>query len=152
MLFVIALVAMTFTAWEPVSTVSLECSRIGEFRLDLAPDDANCNSSIVYVFGVWPLLGFGALLGAPALFAATWMRRWSSWTAVAALFCVSVVGIANWSGWWGSLLLLAIPMTFVAAALATAHQLRGQSTRSLTERWQAPNSLRRQPQHTGPVS
>jgi hypothetical protein len=122
-LFVIAVALMTSTAWEPVSTVSMSCAKIGEFRLDRAPDDANCNSSIVYVFGVWPLLGFGALLGVPALLAAMWMRRWSSWTAVAALFCVSVVAIANWTGWWGSLLILAVPMTVIAAALATAHQL-----------------------------
>lgn len=133
-LFLIAVADMTFTAWEPVSTVSMSCSKIGEFHLDRAPDDANCNSSIVYVFGVWPLLGIGALLGAPALFAATWLRRWSSWTAVAAFFSLSVVGIANWTGWWGRLLFLAVPLTLVAAALATAHQLRGQSTRSLTER------------------
>jgi hypothetical protein len=139
-LFVIAVASMTFAAWEPVSTVSLECSKIGEFRLDRAPDDANCESSVVYVFGVWPLLGFGALLGAPALFAATWMRRWISWTAVAAILCLAVVALANWSGWWGSLLLVAVPMTLVAVALALAQQFRD------------PSSRRRQPQHTGSVT
>lgn len=117
---VLALVYAVTSTREPMSTVSLGCSKTGRLDFDGAPE-ADCDTPIVEVLGVWPFVVLALLLCAPALVAALVMRRWSSWLAVAAYGGLSFAGVANWAGFW-ILLLVAVPMALVAVVLATVHQ------------------------------
>ncbi|WP_254699043.1 hypothetical protein [Rhodococcus sp. SGAir0479] len=91
--------AMTFTAWAgitwTVAEVSLSCAKIGESQSSF-----RCDDRIVHVLGIRPLVGLGLLLATPPAVAASAMRRWTSWSAVAALVGLSIAGLANWSSFW----------------------------------------------------
>lgn len=117
---VLALVYAVTSTREPVSTVSLGCSKMGRLDFDSAPG-ADCDTAIVEVLGIWPFVVLALLLCGQAVVAALVMRRWSSWLAVAAYGGLSFAGVANWAGFW-ILLLVAVPMALVAVVLATVHQ------------------------------
>lgn len=110
--------ALTFTAWAgitwTVAEVSLSCAKIGESQSSF-----RCDDRIVHALGIRPLIGLGLLLATPPAVAASAMRRWTSWSAVAALVGLSIAGLANWPSFWGSLL-FAVPLAAlgsIAAAL-----------------------------------
>ncbi|QCB52642.1 ABC transporter permease [Rhodococcus sp. PAMC28707] len=101
-----------------MSDVSLECSKIGESR-----SSYRCEDRIVDVIGVWPVVGLGLLLTAPPLVAAVAMRQWVSWLAVAILVGVSIIGLINWSSYWGELL-SAVPLVVLGSVAAALHKSR----------------------------
>ncbi|MDA3637492.1 ABC transporter permease [Rhodococcus sp. C-2] len=72
--------------------------------------------------GIWPLFGLGLLLTAPPMAAALAARMWVSWLAVAALVSLSIIGLANWSSYWG-LLAFAAPLAVLGLLAATLQRV-----------------------------
>ncbi|GAB6919593.1 hypothetical protein JCM9803A_00430 [Rhodococcus erythropolis] len=70
------------------------------------------------MLGVWPLVSLGLLLTAPPVVAVLAMRKLVSCFEVAALVGLSVVGMANWTSVWGSLL-FAVPLAVVGSVAAS---------------------------------
>lgn len=112
----LAFTADVGTSWS-IAEVSLSCSKIGESQSSF-----RCDDRIVYVLGVWPLVGLGLLLATPPVVAALAMQKWVSWLAVAALIGLSIAGLENWAytSYWG-LLLFAVPLA-VLGSIATTLQ------------------------------
>ncbi len=114
----LAVVALAFTVWVGASSsmadFSLECSKIGESR-----SSYQCDDRAVHVLGVWPLVGVGLLLATPPVVAASALRKWVSWCAVAALVGLSIAGLANWAStsYW-SLLVIAVPLAILGSIIA----------------------------------
>lgn len=124
--------ALVFTVWVgtswSIAEVSLSCAKIGEDR------NFRCDDRMVHILGVWPLVGLGLLLATPTVVAALAMRKWVSWSAVAALIGLSIAGLVNWAStsYW-ELLLFAVPLAALGAIAATfqrTSQRPGMSRRS----------------------
>lgn len=122
-----------YLAWSAVdstvSSVSLSCRKTGVY--DDPPSTIRCDDSLISLVGVWPLLSIALTVVTPTVFAAVSMRPWVSWSVVVVLFVVSAVGVTQWEGLWGALL-VAIPLGAVAVIIALAQQLvhRADSSRT----------------------
>lgn len=106
----------------PVSSVSLSCRKVGELHDD-APVHLQCDDPLIHWVGVWPFVWLGLLLAAPLVVAALAMRVWVSWMAVNALAILSIVGLINWTGFWGQLL-YAVPLAIAALVIVTVQYAR----------------------------
>ncbi|MBP2524224.1 hypothetical protein J3A74_003332 [Rhodococcus sp. PvP104] len=113
--------ALAFVAWVgsswSMSEVSLSCAKTGESQSSF-----RCDDRIVHALGIWPLFGLGLLLTAPPMAAALAARMWVSWLAVAALVSLSIIGLANWSSYWG-LLAFAAPLAVLGLLAATLQRV-----------------------------
>lgn len=121
----LALVAVAFAvgvAMSPVGDVSLACSKSGDLGLGDGQASWQCDDSIVDVLGFWPLVQLGLVLALPPVVAAVTMRRWVAWLVAMAFVVLTLVGIANWSGFWISLW-FAIPMGIASAVIALVQQV-----------------------------
>ncbi len=125
-LLTVAAVAFTVLLFtdSTVADISLSCRKTGVY--DDPPSTVRCGDSMVSLVGAWPLISLGLLLVTPPTVAALAMRRWVSWTMVAALLGLSFAGLAQWASLWGQLL-VAIPMAVVAFAVAVVHQFVGRT-------------------------
>lgn len=125
-----SLAALTFTLWLwttwTMSDISMGCAKINE-----TDGDYECTDRIVDVLGTWPILGLGFLLTAPPTVAAFARRRWVSWTAVAILTGLSIIGLSAIDGFWGSLI-YALPVA-AAGLVAAAIDQTGPSGRWLPD-------------------
>lgn len=72
-----------------------------------------CSISTARVLGVWPLIGLGTVLSAPAVLSAAVMRTWIPVLAVVAYGGMSVAGLVNWWNHW-AMLLCAVPLMLLA--------------------------------------
>jgi hypothetical protein len=111
------------TSMDPVSGVSLSCSKTGILALDGGLSSLQCDDSIVHVLGVWPLVQLGLLLAIPPVMAALLMRRRVSWLVVSAFVGLTSVAVAHWSSFWVSLW-FAAPMAVVGLVAAVQHVLQ----------------------------
>lgn len=125
--WVTSLAALTFTLWLcttwTMSDLSTACAKTNESN-----GDYECTDRIVDVLGAWPILGLGFLLTGPPTVAAFARRRWVSWTAVAILAGLSIIGLSTVDGFWASLI-YALPLA-AAGLVAAAIERSGPSRRS----------------------
>lgn len=122
--FVLAVVAALLVvrfASEPVADLSSTCAKGGQ------PDDfgaragATCQDSTVTAFGVAHVIRLGVLLTVPPVAAGLVMRWWVSWLTVAALMCLTLIGVLGVNGFWFGLLTVGAPVTALAVIVATGH-------------------------------
>ena len=97
--------------------VAMSCGKSGELYFPGARSDATCDDSMLATIGWWPLLGLGVVVAAPLLIAAIAARSWVSWLVVQYLLVLCVIGLMNWTGFWGFLLYV-VPMVIAAALIA----------------------------------
>ena len=120
--WVLAAIAVAFCIWfgatATTADVSLECSKIAE-----TAEPYECGDRLSTTLGVWPLLGLGLALAVPPVVAALAGRVWVSCVAVLALVAAGIVGLANWTGFWGTLL-FAAPLAVLGAIVTAAQQAR----------------------------
>lgn len=118
----LAALAAAFGVWfgatATMADVDLGCAKVAE-----SVAAYECGDRISAVLGVWPLVGLGFLLATPPVVAAVAGRVWVSCVAVAALVAVALVGLANWTGFWGTLL-FAAPLAVVGVVVTAVQQAR----------------------------
>lgn len=119
---ILAGIAVVFTAWfaatATMADIDLGCAKVAETGAAY-----ECDDRIISVLGVWPLIWLGVLLTTPPVVAAIAGRVWVSCVSVAALVAVAIVGLANWTDLWGTLL-FAFPLALLGAVVTAVHQAR----------------------------
>ena len=108
--WVLAVIALAFSIWFAVTRtmadVDLGCAKVAEGGAAF-----ECGDRITDVLGIWPPVWLGISLVAPSAVAG---RVWASGAATVALIVAGIVGLANWTGFWGTLL-VALPLAALGA-------------------------------------
>ena len=108
--WVLAVIALAFSIWFAVTgtmaDVDLGCAKVAEGGAAF-----ECGDRITDVLGIWPPVWLGISLVAPSAVAG---RVWASGAATVALIVAGIVGLANWTGFWGTLL-VALPLAALGA-------------------------------------
>lgn len=116
----LAAIAAVFSVWfgttATMADVDLGCAKVPESGAAY-----ECGDRVSAVLGTWPLLKLGFLLTTPPMVAAVAERVWVSCAAVVALAAVAVVGLATWTGFWGTLL-FAAPLAVLGAIVTAVQQ------------------------------
>lgn len=102
----------------PVATVSMSCAKIAEPEPSLVEDGLGCTDSLFTAVGMFPLTLLAVLLAAPPVVAGVVLTKRVSWLATGVLAALAVVGLLNWTGFWGLLLVGALPGAIVAAIIS----------------------------------
>ncbi|MCR5979085.1 hypothetical protein GDN83_15330 [Gordonia jinghuaiqii] len=108
-------------AFGPAGTVSLSCSKTGELDDPGMRAGTTCDDPMWSAVGIWPLVMLGTLLCAAPALAALIMRWWASCLATAVLAGLTVLGLSNWTGFWGLLMFGGVPMTAAAIGISAFH-------------------------------
>lgn len=111
--WVLAVIALAFSIWFTVTgtmaDVDLGCAKVAE-----GGAASDCGDRVTDVLGIWPPVWLGISLVAPSAVAAAAGRVWISSAATVALLAAGIVGLANWTGFWGTLL-VALPLAALGA-------------------------------------
>jgi hypothetical protein len=117
-LAVLAVAYVVYVGSSPMSSIlSSSCGVEGALPFGRVAGSEWCDESVIHVRGVWPLLWLGLLLAGPLALAARALHRAVSWTAVAVFTGLAFIGLANWSNFWG-VLLIGFPLAVIALIVA----------------------------------
>lgn len=109
----LAVIALAFSIWFAVTgtmaDVDLGCAKVAEGGAAF-----DCGDRVTDVLGIRPPVWLGISLVAPSAVAAAAGRVWTSSAATMALLAAGIVGLANWTGFWGTLL-VALPLAALGA-------------------------------------
>ncbi|NLE81195.1 MAG: hypothetical protein GX610_16750 [Rhodococcus sp.] len=111
----LALVGVGLAGWygtAPMAAMFADCT-----KLVTVDNEHRCGLSVGEAYGWWRIVLFGLLVAVPPAAAAATGRQVVAWLAVGALVVLAVVGLLDFFGFWG-FLVVAGPMALVAVVLA----------------------------------